>query len=340
VAVLNMLPLLEQQGWSTTVLFGPELPNETPDLPDELLQRVLQQRLQLVVFQKVHGPSALKLAHQLRVHGVASCFMVCDLVDNDFVRAMDGAITVTAFLRSLHDPDLHSRIHVVHDGIERPDVRKPAIDGRDRGALRPLRAVLVTSSQLTRLPVIGIPPRWLQVTIVGLYAPTRAGRLRDARWAIERAGSARARWDIVRFLACPRIRCVPWTADGVYEQLRKADIGIIPIDREPAARAGALPPDWMRKSENRLTLKMSVGLPVVATPIPSYEPVVVQGENGFLADSRQSWMDTLARLRDAWLRAAVGSRAQASVAQRFSQQEQARQLAQALQAILRDRAAC
>jgi glycosyltransferase involved in cell wall biosynthesis len=103
--------------------------------------------------------------------------------------------------------------------------------------------------------------------------------------------------------------------------LVEADIGVIPIvaDADPAVIA----PAWKVKSENRLTMKMSAGLPVIATPIPSYEAVIEHGVNGFLARTRHDWDRCLDALRDPELRREMGEHARRSVSARFSMQAQA-----------------
>jgi glycosyltransferase involved in cell wall biosynthesis len=117
--------------------------------------------------------------------------------------------------------------------------------------------------------------------------------------------------------------------------MRQADIGIIPIDASPAHEPGSNAPKWKVKSENRLTMKMCAGLPVVATPIPAYEPVIEQGHNGFLARSRRDWIQCLEALRDPDARREIGQRARESVLVRYSMDEQARRLIAVLEARLR-----
>lgn len=75
---------------------------------------------------------------------------------------------------------------------------------------------------------------------------------------------------------------------------------------------------WMRKSENRLTMKMALGLPVVASPVPAYLDIVEQGVNGFIATTPADWHRCLAELRDPALRRSMGMRARQSVLERFS----------------------
>jgi glycosyltransferase involved in cell wall biosynthesis len=92
--------------------------------------------------------------------------------------------------------------------------------------------------------------------------------------------------------------------------------------------------EWKVKSENRLTLKMAMGLPVVATPIPAYEPVVEQGVNGFLARSMDEWMQHLGALRDPALRMSMGQQARQTALTRYSMDRQAEKLIAVLQGLV------
>jgi Glycosyl transferases group 1 len=328
IAVTNMWPLMPGRGVESLLLYAPDQPSETPELPHNLLDTARQHGLDLVMFQKTRGPHVVQLIMGLRASGIRSGFMVCDIIDDDMVAATDGTITVTEQLRSLHAAHLHNRIHVVHDGIERPDEVALPSDRSDR-----VRAVLVTSAQLHALPIIRVPPPWLHVTVVGSYAPTRIGRMHQFRWAMSEMEPS-LRGDAWRFMVSHRTRCVPWSEAVSYATLRHADIAIIPVDGPIWSPADpGLPPSWLRKSENRLTLKMAMGLPVVATPIPSYEAAVEDGTNAFFARNRAEWLMQLSRLRDPELRRRAGAAARASVIDRFSMTKQADLLASAMRHI-------
>jgi Glycosyl transferases group 1 len=336
IAALNAFPGLVDAGFEPVVLHAPHQPEETPALPDLCAQRIADAGCALVVFQKVRGPRAVALAEELEQLGVRTVYLVCDLVDELMCRATSATVVVTDFLRSLHPAALRHKVHVVHDGIERPQVvavpRAHDADARD-----PLRAVLVTSSELLDIPVLGLPPPWLQVTVVGGYAPAHdaAARRRRWCWALRREPQWTARWRQLRALACPRIRRVAWTPDGVYDELQRADVGIIPVDTASGFRLAHQPvPSWQIKSENRLTLKMAAGLPVVATPIPAYETVVNPGVDGFLARTRADWLTALGALRRAELRSQVAAAARARVLDAFSVSRQSARLAAVLDAVL------
>jgi glycosyltransferase involved in cell wall biosynthesis len=332
IAVLNMLPFLRAAGYDPHIVFEPPSHGQTPDVPDEA-ERLWAEGYRIVYFQKVSGPAVERLARGLARFGVKTVFGLCDLVEPAMVEATDATCAVTDYLRSLYPPALQPKIHIVHDGIENPSACKTSWrdDGGSRG--HALRAVLVTSSNLTELPVIGRPPDWLDVSIVGNYpAPSRyVRRVKEVRWHLLRR-DGQGRLDYLRFLAHPRISRIPWDPRDVYRRLVDADIGVIPIVAE--ADPSLVAPAWKVKSENRLTMKMSAGLPVIATPIPSYEAVIEHGVNGFLARTRADWDRCLDALRDPQLRREMGERARRSVSGRFSMQAQAERYIAVCEALL------
>ncbi|MEO8037141.1 MAG: glycosyltransferase [Betaproteobacteria bacterium] len=238
--------------------------------------------------------------------------------------ATNATIVVTEFLRSLYRPELQHLIHVVHDGIERPDiVRESPISRQDHSAL--LRAMVVTSHDMYRLPVFDLPPVGWRVDVIGRFPPRdrRRERILAAKWALSKTEDLASRIATFRAMLHPRIRYFPWGPESVYRDLQQADIGIIPVDTSGTA-AGACPaPSWKVKSENRLTLMMAMGLPVIATPIPSYEAVMRHGDNGFFARSGAEWTSCFHALSDPGLRKRMGARARASVVERFSIELQA-----------------
>jgi glycosyltransferase involved in cell wall biosynthesis len=119
---------------------------------------------------------------------------------------------------------------------------------------------------------------------------------------------------------------VNWDIDTVYDVMEKADVGIIPVDTREDLLPGQRVSFWQVKSENRLTMKMAMGLPVVATPIPCYLDIIEHGKNGYLAETVKEWTEYLHELRDLDLRKSIGQQARRTVIRRFSMDEQARKL--------------
>lgn len=321
IACLNLFPLLRQAGYEPIVVFEPSTPSADPDVGN-LVELAVAAGVAAVVFQKIHGPSVLKAVAGLRAATIGSIYCVCDWVDNEMAAAVDATIVISEYMKSLYRPALHSRIFVVHDGLERPQVvRRQVRKGDER-----LEAVLVTSHALYRPPVIGIPPAGWGVNVIGDFFPAACSwkRFQAAKWTLARCSGYADRVELLAAMLHPRLIYTAWDQEGVYDGLASADIGILPIDvSDKVIPAEAPVPFWMLKSENRLTLNMAVGLPVIATPIPSYECVIEHGVNGFFARSRRDWLDCFARLRDPDLRHEIGKRARQSVIQRYSLEAQA-----------------
>jgi len=327
ISVLNMLPFLSDAGFATQIVHEPAEATSTPDL-DGLDVAALARAHDIVFLQKCHGPSALRLVRRLEAAGVRTVFGVCDLVEPSMVEATSATAVVTPYLRSLYPASLQVRMHVVHDGIEAPERYRIERSTRRGTRADPLRAVLVTSAAPARLEPIGPLPDWLRVTVVGAY-PARLPHPRAWRWLWEQfVGQPPARRrQLAAEVTAQRLHFVPWHPAGVYAQLELADVAIIPVDPQASAA-------WAVKSENRLTLKMATGLPVVCTPIPAYEPIVVHGENAWFARSRGDWLDGLEWLREPAQRVAMGERARAAVMPRYSKQSQADALIGVLRGVL------
>lgn len=100
---------------------------------------------------------------------------------------------------------------------------------------------------------------------------------------------------------------VQWHPKTVWHELQDGDIAVIPCDLDQNGKA---------KSSNRLTALMKLGYPVVATPIPAYQPYIQHGENGYFATDRESWIQSLARLADQSLRQEIGKAARETEALR------------------------
>lgn len=327
IAILNIIPMLQSSGFSVEVIFDPSKGSEQPDL-SHLCAREISRKVDVVIFQKVYGQTAVRLAQELTNIGVASIFLVCDRINPAMAEATTRTVVVTAYLRNAYPEHLRAKISVIHDGIERPELKK-ICSSQNRGSLlRPLVAVLVTSEYLTYLPVLRSPPMWLRVMIVGRYPPWRQPRKRlkaywSSFWLLD---DWTKRFAYLKFLANPRINLVAWDERQVYRSMLRADIGIVPIEPniidEDKRDGGAS----MLKSENRLTLKMCAGLPVVSTPIPSYKEVVTEGEDGFLAESRYDWIQALSKLRSPELREQIGQAARKKVIQKYSKASQAEKM--------------
>ncbi len=110
------------------------------------------------------------------------------------------------------------------------------------------------------------------------------------------------------------VEFIKWSYDGEIRQLQESHIGIVPIKENV----------WNPWKFFFKTIQfMSVGLPIVATPIGSNNEIVKEGENGFLANTEDEWYNQLKRsIDDVELRRSIGENARQTVEAGFSLSEQ------------------
>jgi hypothetical protein len=120
----------------------------------------------------------------------------------------------------------------------------------------------------------------------------------------------------------------PWRYDNVWLDLLTYDLAIIPWDLRRLGMNHPPIEQILSKSANRLTQLMSAGLPVIASPVPAYLPIVMQGVNGFIAHTQTDWESCFELLRDPGKRERIGQAARGSVLHRYSAQAQADALSQ------------
>jgi glycosyltransferase involved in cell wall biosynthesis len=103
---------------------------------------------------------------------------------------------------------------------------------------------------------------------------------------------------------------VEWDLNTVASEILAGDIAVIP----------AFIDDWGKaKSNNRLTMFMALGMPVIASAnVPVYKKIVKNGYNGFLADTIDDWTKHLLLLKDLKTRATIGLQARSDVLNEYS----------------------
>ena len=109
-----------------------------------------------------------------------------------------------------------------------------------------------------------------------------------------------------------------WSLDTEAALIGDCDIGIMPLKDTP----------WEQgKCAYKLIQYMACGLPVVASPIGENLNVVINGETGFFANSKASWIAQLEiLLKDATLRKRFGDRGRLRVEAEYSLNKTAPQL--------------
>lgn len=88
-----------------------------------------------------------------------------------------------------------------------------------------------------------------------------------------------------------------WNRKQVHRQLLDCDIAVLPSKSTLW---------YMAKPNTRMTMMKSLGLPIVASPIPAYTSLLKHGESCYFAYGLNDWIDALERLGDFEHRMAIG----------------------------------
>jgi len=108
---------------------------------------------------------------------------------------------------------------------------------------------------------------------------------------------------------CP-VAFKSWRWENEADDLASLDVGIMPLTDDP----------WTRgKAAFKALQYMAAGLPAVCSDVGINREIIRHGENGFLVNTADEWVEVLVTLaRDRELRRRIGEKARATVARKYS----------------------
>lgn len=125
--------------------------------------------------------------------------------------------------------------------------------------------------------------------------------------------------------AFPGVDLIDWTEASEVDEVRRMDIGIMPLPDDLWARG---------KCGYKLIQYMACALPVVASPVGVNSELVAPGGNGFLATGEGEWREALLRLiDDPALRRTFGATGRRRVEESYSLRAHAPRLVRLLQSL-------
>lgn len=106
------------------------------------------------------------------------------------------------------------------------------------------------------------------------------------------------------------VEAIQWRSETEIEDLEKIDIGLMPLPDE----------NWTRGKCGLKALQyMALGIPAICSPVGVNSTIIKHGENGFLADSRAEWLETITSLlHSSEMRRRVGLAGRQTVEREYS----------------------
>ena len=124
------------------------------------------------------------------------------------------------------------------------------------------------------------------------------------------------------------VEAMPWRSDTELEDLSMIDIGIMPLPDDA----------WSKGKCGLKALQfMALGIPTVCSPVGVNTEIIQDGENGFIANSEDEWIEKLGRLlQSAELRNQLGRAGRTTVETKYSANVQAPRVYELLSAVVRE----
>jgi glycosyltransferase involved in cell wall biosynthesis len=121
-----------------------------------------------------------------------------------------------------------------------------------------------------------------------------------------------------------------WRSETEIDDLRKIDIGIMPLPDEA----------WSKGKCGLKALQyMALGIPTVCSPVGVNSAIIQDGENGFLADGKDEWIEKLKKLLHSFeLRKKLGAAGRKTVEEGYSAKSQAPRVFDVFESVVKKRA--
>lgn len=111
-------------------------------------------------------------------------------------------------------------------------------------------------------------------------------------------GLRKAGWDVGVVCEDPVVATDIWTIEGHGDVLNRYDVGITPYPENLAQADTKSFVNFWYKDNNRVATMQAAGLPVIASPLPSFLQYINHGQDGLIANSLEDWVNCLIALQE------------------------------------------
>jgi hypothetical protein len=266
--------------WKSKILVQPSrMISDIPLSIMDLLEINLFKKNDVVIFQKVSGNETVNFINKLTESGISTVYVDCDLpLKLMQAKASTCVVCSSNYLVDQYKMQGLSKVFFIPDALEYTHYHE--------------KLQLHANTSL-RCVWFGVP------------TPAKFQQVSDIKNLLKLNLPA---WELVTVTNASWSN-IKWNLNSAWFEISKFDVAVIPSSLEPWA---------MAKSANRCIQAMALGLPVVATAIPSYEEVIIDGFNGFLCHSTADWISALNKLSDASVRSKMALNAFHYAKQHFS----------------------
>lgn len=125
------------------------------------------------------------------------------------------------------------------------------------------------------------------------------------------------------------VEALKWSSETEIKDLEKIDIGLMPLPDD----------EWSKGKCGLKALQyMALGIPTICSPVGVNSTIIRDGENGFLADGKQEWIEKLKRLLHSdELRKKFGSAGRKTVEENYSAKSQAPRVFEVFKSVVKEK---
>lgn len=277
---INVHNYLVSKGWQSNIILKSAIPTSILDVGWSGLFKIFCDRYDVLILQQVGFGDAHTLVKLCSLFGTKTCFSVCDLIDYDIARNTNCVIVPSPYLRNVY-VNINKTTYVMPDALEHISCKtKNRYD--------------INNSKI-KLVWLGTKDAWCLLDTINEILSEDEFKDFELITISDHENST-----------------IKWSLDNieyVWECIINNDIAIIP----------SFDTDWyMAKSNNKLSTFMSLGMPVVAHPIPAYQQMKDSGASVLLARTRDEWCQALSLLRSPSEREVLGRNAITYALQNFN----------------------
>jgi glycosyltransferase involved in cell wall biosynthesis len=258
VHALRLQSFLRRHGVNSVMLRKPKWSPDHFWFRDEDFDRIVRAAFDVVVFQGVYGPDAERLARALKGASTRTVYVTGDLFKNNMPALVDWLVVASEGLKA-----------IASGYLGKTSIIESVIDAPPR-----------TVKDYSR------PPQRDEIRVVWTGYPTHLHTLEPVREALR--DPRLARFKLITISRGPDVT-FQWDRKRVCHQILDCDIAVLPSAET----------DWFRvKPNTRMTMFKALGLPIVASPIPSYRETLTHGTTCYFAQDVVEWANCLAALAD------------------------------------------
>lgn len=113
-----------------------------------------------------------------------------------------------------------------------------------------------------------------------------------------------------------KISYIPWTEESEVEEIKKFDVGIMPLEDSP----------WEKgKCSYKIIQYFACGIPAIVSPIGMNKEVVAPNKNGLWASTEEEWLSAIKNLKENRdLQQSMGEKGRSDVEERYAIQATAK----------------